>query len=268
VPRRVIAIALVVAAAILGGTACGGSDEPASPTTSIAPTTTTLPTGPTRVLFLGDSVLFDASPALEAAFQATGATTFAQGALGSGLLRTDAYDWRVQWPLLIAEHRPDLVVVLTGAWDLLTDDAGTAAWAARVRAAADEVIGLAAAARAKALWLGFPRVREAEADRLIPRLNELLGEALRAAGPDAFYVDSTSALGGGDASAYVESEAGVRIRKMDGRHLCPEGARRLAAAALAAASAWWQVPPATAGWQTGSWQADERYSPTAGCTPA
>jgi hypothetical protein len=61
----------------------------------------------------------------------------------------------------------------------------------------------------------------------------------------------------------------VLARKPDGWHFCPDGAVRVAQLVAArVAQLGWSSPP-LAGWESGSWRHDQRYSePPGGCDPS
>jgi hypothetical protein len=224
---------------------------------------------------VGDGVMYDAVPALEAALRAGGVgRVVAAPRFGFGLTRPEAYDWRREWPALMADARPDLVVLWVGPWDLRTVAAagrplapGTPGWEAFYGALADEAVAILTGGGARLLWVGAALVTtDAGLAARVASFNAAL-RRVAARHPRVTFVDAPAALAGpgGDLSA-VEATVGgapVRVFKSDGEHLCPAGAARLAAAVAAA------VPLAADGWQDGPWHNDGRYSWAAGggCPP-
>lgn len=236
---------------------------------------TPTPAHPLRVVLLGDGVLFDAAPAIEAALRAAGPVAVSsRPVLGFGLTRPDWHDWRATWPRLMASERPDLVVLLVGPWDVRTLVVGgralapgTPTWAAWYRGIATEAAAILRAGGARLLWLGMPW----NADRTTRPRTAALNTVIRQVSGTGF-VDLARALGdahGAYRAVQVEHGAPVRIMKADGVHLCPAGAARVARAVLSAAAALWRLRVTTA-WQSGPWRSDQRYSwaPGGGCPTA
>jgi hypothetical protein len=143
------------------------------PPTTTAPVTsgTTVPPVPPvdTVMIVGDSGTVDAAPALGAAFNAAGTTKVIDAASpGLGLTLDEPY--RDVWRNLIAEHHPDLIVVMLGGWDLkYLDENGDDAYAAIV----DEAVGILTSDGARVLWLSMlpgGTTPEREVDRVYSQL--------------------------------------------------------------------------------------------------
>jgi hypothetical protein len=233
------------------------------------------PAVPARALLVGDGVMYDAAPALEAALRAGGvAEVLAAPRFGFGLTRPEVYDWRREWRALVSSARPDLVVLLVGPWDVRTVVVdgrllapGSPGWEAFYGALADEAVGILTAGGARLLWVGMPLVdvRPDIGARVAPFNAELRRVAARH--PSVTFVDAAAALAGPDgryAAVQLEDGRPERVMKPDGEHLCPAGAARLAAAVVAA------VPLSPGdGWRHAAWRADGRYSWGAGggCPP-
>ena len=229
---------------------------------------------PLRVLIIGDSVMYDATPGIGAALTSTGVVTLqAEPYLGMGLTKVDLYQWRSAWPRLVDALDPDIVVVLVGAWDISPPSRLDApGWRAGYDATLDDAVRALTARGARVLWLGMPWVRVPGLSPAVLRLDDAF-HALPSRWPQVSYVDAAAVLAGPD-GYYTDALAGsdgalVRIRKPDGIHLCPEGAARLGAAVGAAVAAGWGVSPGV-GWAQGSWRADARYTsqPTNSCAQA
>lgn len=231
---------------------------------------------PLRVLLLGDGVMFDAAPAIEAALASTGAVSITtRPVLGFGLTRPEWDDWRARWPVLVAAERPELVVVLVGPWDIRTlhvagEDLvpGTAAWDSWYRGLASGAARLLRAGGAHLIWLGMPWNEDPATWPRTAALNEVI-RAVAGSG----FVDLAAILagpaGGYQAVQTVDGDGAARIMKPDGVHLCPAGAERVAGAVLVAASRLWRVNPRSS-WRDGAWRSEARYSwaPGGGCPSA
>ncbi len=221
---------------------------------------------PLRVLLVGDSVSYDAEPALLAILAATGATKVtALNRLGFGLSRSK-YDWRSDWARLVEESRPELVVAFFGFWDEeFLAGQGPEAYARIL----DENTALLTAGGAKLLLVGMP-VSLNRAGEVLPRAvpAAFLAAANRHAKTTAF-LDLSPALSPGDRyTAYLDGPGGrERVRKADATHLCPAGSARIARAVFDAVSASWDLPLPAVDWRAGDWALDPRFNDPRGACP-
>ncbi len=274
-------------------TASAATDAPAGATTAsnaAAPTTATIaasrhsPTAaePLRVLLLGDGIMWDAGPALEAALGAGGPVVVRDESYwGFGLTRPEWRDWTTLWPQYIAELDPDVVIVTVGPHDVVSRPIdgtlrgpGDPVWSTWYGGLLDQAAGALTARGASVVWLGMLWQGQPElhgADTAVAALNVEIG-ALAARTPSVTYVDAAAALAGPDGRYLELAEPGMRLRKPDGEHLCAEGAERFAAAALVPiAEQFGLVAGATdPAWSHGLWRADGRYALDGGegCTAA
>lgn len=229
--------------------------EPTGPTEPTVPTSaggTTPPpvTAPGTVLVVGDSGTFDAVPALAAAFGAVGTEVVSGAYPGTGVTRPD--DVLERWADAVADFDPDLVLVQLGGWDsaFLTEQGDDA-----YRAALDRAVATLSAGGAGVLWLaplpgGEPI--DGDPDRLFAELPARHPGVVE-------HVDLAEALAGPEGD-FPRVVGGELLRKPDGWHLCPAGARNLAAALLD------HLGLAATGWEGGSWWQDPRYDdPPGGC---
>jgi hypothetical protein len=209
-----------------------------------------------RVLVLGDGVVHDVVPALEAVLAETDATVIAYPAFGMGLARPESsFDWRAGWSGAMHDVSPDVVVVHLGYWDVpeagLVDGAGAEAWTTSYRAAVVEAAELLTATGARVIWIGAPWF----ADRSVPgvrRLNHVYRE-VAANLEHVQFVDVARRLSG-SADEYRERDGTDVMRKPDGVHLCPDGAAIVAVAVAAKLGV-----PAPIGWESSGWRSDPRY---------
>lgn len=218
------------------------------------------------VLWFGDSGAYDAAPAVAAAYSASGTRHFVSGAFPGVGLTNPAIDWRLQWKALITEHRPTLVMIMLGGWDLqFQKENGDAAYLEIVKEATE----LFMSTGAKVLWIstlpgGLTPNRDV--DRVIGSIPKYFGD-------DVAYVDIESSLrrpagGFGDYPRSYVDAAGrtILLRKPDSWHLCPVGAARVANAINAETARIGWSNRATSGWEIGSWTTDVRYDdPKGGC---
>lgn len=300
--RRALAAVLVV---VLGG-ACAGpsgssaagsgpgrgsktiqSGEPvakATPTTA-APTTTTRPPGAVAVGTLdlpgapvadrplvindaGNSILFDAEPALSAAL---GEIPFRPHTIGGFGVSVDPEVWQGVFGRDVPADGAAVTVVMLGNRDF----AAAVADPDTYRGQLDEAVRLMTAGGTRVLWLGLPPLPPSPDDELGRRtVNALFAEL-----PDRFpglvrYVPTDDVLTG-TSGVWVRSLAGspdpVRKLKPDGspeQHLCPGGAILLAGLVRREVAPFVALPSAPTGWEQGPWRGDRRYDdPPGACRP-
>jgi hypothetical protein len=225
------------------------------------------------VLAVGDGVMFDLEPAVAAAFGAETVTT-PRAYFGMALSRPEQFDWRATWRDELAATRPDVVVVLQGVWDARTVtiagrvyEPSTTDWIQWYTGVVRDALDLLTSTGAEVVWVSTLAEPDATKDRAIAAINTVArsvvagrrgarwldGNVVLAHRPDGYRRTVTAADG-----------TEVALRKVDGEHLCAEGAARLAAAVREAAGFYFVVS-ADNGWRTGSWRNDPRYAPTDGC---
>jgi peptidoglycan/LPS O-acetylase OafA/YrhL len=227
---------------------------------------TATPADPLRVLMVGDSVGYDAEPAVLAILRATGsAIASAENVLGFGLT-SGTYDWRVEWARLVAERRPELVVAFFGGWDEgFMEKEGADAYGRLL----DEAVAVLTGGRAKLLLVGMP----VTVDRDGVAFPRIVPDAFRAAAvrhdPAVGFLDLDPAISpGGRYVAYLDGPAGPeRVRKVDGTHFCPAGSARVGRAIFDMVAASWALPPPSADWRAGTWALDPRFDSPHGACP-
>ena len=257
---------------------------PATTTTAATTTTTTAGDGtsvppkaalllrsptsedPLRVMVVGDSVTYEIEPALTAALQRTGRVVSANRTqVGFGLSRWPVYRWWEIWIPFLAEVRPEAVIIQTGIWDVndvwASDDRiprpedpdWEDSFAFLVRMAVDVL----SADGAHVYWLTMLPSPESDGPG---RLTRLLLEV--ASGDDRLSVVDLTPGFTDDEGEYIDEidRAGEPwpVRKIDGVHLCREGAavaaRSTAEAVLADAGL--VIFP---GWEKGLWRGNPLY---------
>jgi hypothetical protein len=203
-----------------------------------------------KVWIIGDSGAMDASPALAAAMEATGATQFTFGA-GPGFGLTTGIDWRSDWSKAIAESRPDLAVMMFGSWDLpFIRENGEAAYEKQV----DEAVTLLTDNGIRVMLLPVMpggKLDVSSVDRIFASV------AARHPGM-AVNPSITSAFAAPDGSTpryWVGDDGTVHLlRKADNWHLCQEGAGNLAEVIVNQAYELGWSAPLSADWANGAWR--------------
>jgi hypothetical protein len=220
-------------------------------TETLNPTKTSNPGQPAaKVWIIGDSGAMDASPALDAAMEATGATQFTFGA-GPGFGLTTGIDWRSDWSKNIAESKPDLVIMMFGSWDLpFIRENGEAAYEKLV----DEAVTLLTDQQIRVMLL--PVMPGGKLDvSVIDRVfaNVALKHSDMTDNPSIF--SAFVAPDGSTPRYWVESDGTVHLlRKKDNWHLCQEGAGNLAVVIVNRAYELGWSAPISADWADGAWR--------------
>jgi peptidoglycan/LPS O-acetylase OafA/YrhL len=240
------------------------ADEPAPVTTTTVPAMPTFPLvpAPGTVLIVGDSGTVDAAPAISAAFTAAGAGRVVSVAAPGFGLTVDNADIGRRWGDPLRRYEPDLVIAMLGGWDTpFLRDRGGEAYTAEV----DRAVQLLTSRGARVLWLSMlPGGTTAD------RAPDSVYSQLPARHPGSVvYWDVEASLRGPDGGyprTLGENGRELLLRKPDGWHLCPDGAERVAASALAAAVVAGLAPPAAPGWEAGDWRSSRFYNdPPGGC---
>lgn len=274
-PIAVLGVAMVL---LVG---CGDDGGPGSSSTSVssitgAPSTTTAPTtteaarpralpgGGLEVLVVGDSVMFDASAAIQAALGATGAATVRpEAAFGLGFSDGAAIPFVDAAGDILAGEPVEQVVVMVGSWDHLTAQRDPEAYTAMVH---DALTTLAADGRS-VLVLGEPPSDPAKGEEPArAAVNETLEAEATAIG-GVTYLPTDTVIGDADGD-YVLRQGDQLLRKPDGRHLCPAGAERFGVAVLTALGDGWNLPAPDPTWVDGGWRAEPRYDDPPGACGA
>jgi len=278
--RGALAGALAVIAIVMSACSSSGTAAPSTTSTTIAPKPPVLVgsfTGPTtgraldaaqplRVTLFGDSLVFDALPAIRADLESTGVVTVTEWTVsgfgvgpGPGYLPA-SLDWQDVIVRGVAETRPEVIVTSFGLVDALNIGLGRMTideFAASLRTALD----LLSVGDTKVLVLGVPPT-VADAGKTTQRLLErTVNPVLRAATADhpgeVEYLDVDHVLSDSDRPVY--EFAGRRVRKQDLTHLCPDGAALLAVEVHTTLARSWPIPSAAPGWSLGRWRDDARY---------
>lgn len=229
---------------------------------------------PLRITLAGDSVMAGLAPAVTDALE-RGGDAEVEFVLTPSVLRDASV--RFSWSKELEEFDPDVVVMFVGTWELgeVTNGVGTSSgpndpnWQTTYETEIlDPWIDLVSAQGAEVVWIGAPSVENPDVDLLFIALNETY-RALADRHDNVTYVDSTEALAGAGAgyAPVVTTDQGdqVRVRQIDGLHLCPDGAVLLANAVIEDLQERHDVA-VPIGWEDDPWRDDEEY-PADSCPP-
>lgn len=153
---------------------------------------------------------------------------------GTGLARPEVFDWLVQYPQIIGQARPELVICALGANDGQNVQVGkevlefgTPEWDDFYRARLMAYLDLLTTDGRKVLWVGLPVMRSASFARKMRHLNALILSVLKAY-PQVSWLDPNPVLGSADAgfAQYKPDDRGrmIKLRADDGIHMTDEGA--------------------------------------------
>jgi len=160
---------------------------------------------------------------------------------GTGLARPEVFDWRTEYPAMLKDARPDVVVVAIGANDgqgFVVDHVvypfGTEGWKAIYQRRVQAYLELLEADGATVVWLGLPPMKEDAFDARIALVNRI-EYAVVSASPQAIWFSTAGVVGDGDGRFQDFGEVrgkAERLRQGDGIHLSDEGAMLVAAKLL------------------------------------
>ena len=249
------------------------------------------PSDPLRVTILGDSVMHDASYGITAALQATGDAVVSTRTIdGFGLL--NASDWRTSIPNIIAQSRAQLVVA-TWSWDEYGPTTPNAlhqpgAYTRLLQSAVATMLTPGNGVEG-VIFTQFPEsgiipssdpdsqasYNKERWDGVIAWNNIAEKMATLFPGRVMYFPLASSVLLHGQYSAWLPPESDphapsaqwIRVRKLDGVHLCPEGSARYADALLADMTTVFHLAPAAGNWSQGSWVTDPNFNNPPGACP-
>jgi hypothetical protein len=242
-------------------------------------------------MVLGDSVMQDASFGITAALEATGEATVARKTIvGFGLVT--ASNWPTSLPNLIRQTRAQLIVA-TWSWDQYGPTTPNALhqpvqYTALLERAVSTMLtpgngvegviftqfpeSAVIAAKDPSQQAAFNKARW---DGVIAW--NAIAEKMTTVFPGrVMYLPlASSVLLRGKYSAWLppegtphaQSSQWIRVRKLDGVHLCPEGSARYADALLADLTPVFGLSPAAPDWAQGSWTSDPNFNDPPGACP-
>jgi hypothetical protein len=226
---------------------------------------------PLVVADAGNSILYDAEPAIAAAL---GDGRFLPHTIGGFGVSVLPDMWRGVFGHDVPADDPAVVVVLLGNRDFSAALADPAGYRARL----DESVRMLSSRGARVLWLGLPPLPPDPVDEQGRQAVNALFAELPARFPGVVRYVPTDGVLGGPAGTFVRSvpvgdgtATPIRKLKPDGtgeEHLCPDGAVLLAELVRTELTSFLAVPAAPAGWQQGPWRAEPRYDdPPGACRP-
>ncbi len=268
--RRALLVALTALAGVTAVAGCVGDGEAAQEAPAPPTTTTPAARGP-EILVGGDSVAASLVPALTAAVGDRAHVDYLAAATISST--SDRLAWRDG----VEGYDPDLVVALTGPWEVLqpgfapTEPDWPATYA---RDVLDPLADDLTAGEARVLWIQMHSASKAATTLSFAVLAAQV-RALADRRDDVDVLDSGEFVDlPGDVPAELlpgPDGAPQRIRRQDGTgvHLCPAGVVRLATPVVAWIADEARLPGLGAdGWQEASWRWPPELPKPQECPPA
>ena len=207
---------------------------------------------PLRVLVIGDSLGIDLGQSFVRDIDTTGLVATTIAARGDTGLANQAYfDWPARLPSMLAQARPNFVVVLVGA----NDDQGmyvrnvpvnpaSQAWSRAYARRVERLLAESQRAGARVVWVGLPPMEDPQLGAATRRVNRI-DETETRRHPDALYLPPPAALvtcaGQYKQSAIDGSGNTVQLRTPDHVHLTWSGAQVLADGVVAAIDHRWHL---------------------------
>jgi hypothetical protein len=178
----------------------------------------------------------------------------------------------VLWRQQLDTFDPEVIVVLVGTWETGGELGvpGAPGWRARYDSEIlDPFVELVTSGGAELVWVGMPAVVDDGSTFLLAELNAAYADL-----PDRFdavtYIpgaEYVSAPNGGFAEFLDGPDGPERVRRIDGLHLCPAGALRLAEPVIEQIVEHWNVPIAE-DWRVGDWRRPPTFVKPEECPPA
>jgi len=189
------------------------------------------------VLIVGDSMMKSVAREFKKECASRKLSTETFTSIGSGLARLDLLDWHVEVAKLVAEHKPETVLVMIGANDNQamqggggTFPFGTSGWeieyGRRCGKLMDVIIDGGAS---EVVWFGLPCMREKKLDHDAQTISRIVKQQA-AARPKVRFVSTYKMFSKKNKySAYIIQKSGMPldVRADDGIHFNRNGAKYL-----------------------------------------
>ena len=160
---------------------------------------------------------------------------------GTGLARPEVFNWQSEYPAMLKDAKPEIVLVAIGANDGqgfvengVTYPFGSEGWKTIYQRRVQAFLEMLEAGGATVVWVGLPPMKSGMYDAKIALVNRI-DYAVVSASPHAIWFSSAGLVG--DASGRFQDYgmvhgATARLRQADGIHLSDDGATLLTAKLL------------------------------------
>ncbi|HET6874204.1 MAG TPA: acyltransferase [Acidimicrobiales bacterium] len=242
----------------------------------------TTPARPYRVWILGDSVMFDSAPGVQAALESTGEARVVVNSAFPGWSPMRDKSWAADAVKTIATYHPQIVMG-TWSWDAPQAAADPAGYEGYLEQMIGMLLTPGNGVQAVVLFQ-FPQAGPASTvsgsaatiaawDRQTHEqwAWDTAAKRATAAFPGrALYLTTDRAFApGGRFYTWLPTPDGswLRARKLDNAHMCPYGAAMFGALATGDLSYYLRLPPMGRGWENAAWTRDGRYNDPPGACP-
>jgi peptidoglycan/LPS O-acetylase OafA/YrhL len=237
---------------------------------------------PYRVWIIGDSVMADASPGIQAALQATGnVSVVANSAAGGWGITTDA-EWPADAQRIVTADRPQIVIG-TWSWDDNAAAADEQSYLNRLEMALRRLLVPSTGIEAVVL-IQFPQLGPETEVINKPEItagwlqtvqsqnawDSVASKAVGAFPGRALYLSTDQLFApGGRFFTWMRTASGswLRARKLDNDHFCPYGAAEFGALLVQDLTPELHLAPMKPGWEVGPWARDHRFDEPPGACP-
>jgi len=158
---------------------------------------------------------------------------------GTGLARPDVFDWNAEYPAMIGNARPDLVIVAIGANDAQgyidakgkVVSFGSDPWIANYRTRITAFMDMLEGSARQVIWVGLPPMRAALYDAHVATINRIAYTVVSTY-PNAAWWNPAPYIGNkdggfrnlGQVAGYHGRPKIAQLREPDGIHLTDDGA--------------------------------------------
>ncbi|MET3131527.1 hypothetical protein AAKU55_001789 [Oxalobacteraceae bacterium GrIS 1.11] len=154
---------------------------------------------------------------------------------GTGLSRPEVFDWVAEYPRMLGDAKPSIVICSMGANDAQSVQVGkkvlqfdTPEWDDFFRARLSAYLDILTRSHPQVLWIGLPEMRSAAFSQKMGHLNVLLKTTL-ARYPNTTWLDPRPAMDDPRNKGFQQFRAQqngklVKVRADDGIHLTDDGA--------------------------------------------
>lgn len=223
---------------------------------------------PLRVTSIGDSVSYDADPAIKAVLEATGVAIVENRSFGGvGLTQKEFQTYLAD--SLNAE--PEVMTVMVGGWDLAFAQESQEEYEQIVKNSVEEILKISSLI----IWIGMPPTPEAEGLEETRHLVNQIYKEISDHQKEVEFIDTDKLLGDekGAFARFVTALDGetYQVRKVrDGKddgHLCPFGAGLIGSSVFEKIVKYFPLVVEEEEWWLGEWTRDQRYDdPPQGCS--
>ena len=223
---------------------------------------------PLRVTSIGDSVSYDADPAIKAVLESTGVATVENRSFGGVGLTQKGFQPYLADSL---NTEPEVMTVMVGGWDLAFAEESQEEYEQIVENSIEEILKISSLI----IWICMPPTPYAEVLEETRHLVNQIYREISDRQKEVEFIDTDKLLGDekGNFVGFVTALDGetYQVRKVrDGKddgHLCPFGAGLIGSSVFEKIVKYFSLFLEEEEWWLGEWTRDQRYDdPPQGCS--